>query len=192
MTPAPDTSPPAAAEGSTPSDAAAVIEWAAARGLLIAVAESLTGGLLADALVSIPGASRAFSGGVVAYDTALKRSLLGVDSELLRRRGPVDEEIALQMASGVRAACAVPRDPEAPARPADLGIATTGVAGPDPDPQTGQPAGTVWIAVSIGDRRRARLLQLEGDRREIREATVRSALDLVVSEIRKSGEFPEI
>jgi nicotinamide-nucleotide amidase len=90
--------------------AAGAIEWAAARGLRIAVAESLTGGLLADALVKIPGASRSLSGGIVAYDTWLKHSLLGVDIELLREKGPVDELVAKQMAAGVRAACAVPAE----------------------------------------------------------------------------------
>lgn len=127
---------------------AGLIEDAASRGLRVAVAESLTGGRLADALVSVPGASRVFSGGIVAYDTALKESLLGVDAELLRERGPVDEQVARQMAAGVRAVCAVPRAPGGIPVPADIGLSTTGVAGPDPDPQTGQPAGTVWIGVS--------------------------------------------
>jgi len=127
---------------------ARLIEDAAERGLRVAVAESLTGGRLADALVSVPGASRVFSGGIVAYDTALKESLLGVDAELLRERGPVDEQVARQMAAGVRAVCAVPREPGGIPVPADIGLSTTGVAGPDPDPQTGLPAGTVWIGVS--------------------------------------------
>lgn len=168
--------------------AAGAIEWAAARGLRIAVAESLTGGLLADALVTIPGASRALSGGVVAYDTWLKHSLLGVDPELLRERGPVDERVAAQMASGVRAACAAPRDPGGPVRPADIGVATTGVAGPDPDPQTGQPAGTVWIAVSAGERTRAERFAFSGDRASIREAAVHAALELLASETSKLAE----
>lgn len=151
--------------------APAVIAAATARGLRIAVAESLTGGLLADALVSVPGASRAFSGGIVAYDTALKASLLGVDGALLAERGPVDEHVARQMAFGVRVACSAPA-------PAQLGIATTGVAGPDPDPQTGQPAGTVWIAAALGDHAVARRLALAGGRPEVRRRTVDAALAL--------------
>lgn len=127
---------------------ARLVDAAAERGLRIAVAESLTGGRLADALVSVPGASRVFSGGIVAYDTALKERLLGVDAELLRERGPVDEQVARQMAAGVRAACAVPREPGGAPKPADIGLSTTGVAGPDPDPQTGLPAGVVWIGIS--------------------------------------------
>ncbi|SDQ39274.1 CinA family protein [Leucobacter chromiiresistens] len=156
-----------------------VIEEAGARGLTLAVAESLTGGLLADAFVSIPGASRVLVGGIVAYDTALKHSLLGVDDELLRRSGPVDGDVARQMAAGVRRACAVPRRGSAEA-PTAIGVATTGVAGPDPDPQTGQPAGTVWVAVSAGAVERQRLLDLDGDRATIRAAAVTAAIELLV------------
>ncbi|MEJ6489482.1 CinA family protein [Leucobacter sp. USCH14] len=154
-----------------------VIATASSRGFTIAVAESLTGGLLADALVSIPGASKTLTGGVVAYHTALKHSLLGVDAELLRERGPVDGEVARQMADGVRTACAVPNgDVTAPTA---IGIATTGVAGPDPDPQTGQPAGTVWIAVSCAGLERQQLLSLPGDRSSIRAAAVDAAIELL-------------
>ena len=167
------------------SKARDVIEAASARGLKLAVAESLTGGLLADAFVSVPGASRVFSGGVVAYDTALKRSLLRVDAALLRERGPVDGEVAEQMAMGVRLACATPGGDSIASvgdetfAPADIGVATTGVAGPDPDPQTGQPAGTVWIAVSFAGGERRSQLALDGDRASIRSATVLAAIDLV-------------
>ena len=159
---------------------------AAARGLRLAVAESLTGGQLADACVSVPGASRVFSGGIVAYDTALKHSLLGVDESLLRERGPVDGEVARQMAAGVRRACAVPGG-EAGPRWADIGLATTGVAGPDPDPQTGQPAGTVWIAISFGAAEQQVQLALRGSRAEIRSATVAAASDLL-----RAALLPEV
>ncbi|MBO1902105.1 CinA family protein [Leucobacter weissii] len=155
----------------------------------IAVAESLTGGLLADALVSVPGASAAFSGGIVAYDTALKHTLLGVDAELLAARGPVDAEVARQMARGVRATCATPRQgadsassPSA-ARDAEVGLATTGVAGPDPDPQTGQAAGTVWLGVSSSRGERSVGLRLSGERAVIRLATVEAALRELLTEL---------
>ncbi|WP_241156256.1 CinA family protein [Leucobacter chromiireducens] len=162
--------------------AANVVARAAAAGIRIAVAESLTGGALADALVSVPGASRVFSGAIVAYDTELKASLLGVDRALLRRTGPVDREVAMQMASGVRRACATPRVAAGGRRPsesrdAEIGLATTGVAGPDPDPQTGQPVGTVWLGLSFGTRTTAIPLLLAGDRAEIRASTVHAALD---------------
>ena len=166
-------SPP---DGGARIAAANVVARATGAGVRIAVAESLTGGALAAAIVSVPGASRVLSGGIVAYDTALKASLLGVDRALLARRGPVDAEVARQMALGVRAACAVP-GPDGALRPAEVGIATTGVAGPDPDPQTGQAPGTVWLGVSAGERTAAIPLRLTGDRATIRIATVHAALD---------------
>lgn len=165
---------------------ARVIRTATERGLRIASAESLTGGLLAAALVDAPGASAAFSGGIIAYDTALKCSLLGVDASLVETRGPVDAEVARQMARGVRVACAVTM-PGAPKRPADLGIATTGVAGPEPDPQTGQPVGTVWIGVSSSRGERAVRLQLAGGRGEIRAETVRAATEALDEELAALG-----
>lgn len=153
------------------TDAGEVIAAARRSGQRIAVAESLTGGWLCSALVSVPGASAVVLGGVVAYATPLKAALLGVDPELLRLRGPVDSEVAQQMARGVRSACAVD------GRPAEIGIATTGVAGPDADPQTGQPAGTVWLGVSSAAGERAVRLRLDGDRGEIREAAVRAGIE---------------
>lgn len=156
------------------SSAQLLIHEAHARGMTIAVAESLTGGLLSAALIQIPGASQVVTGGVVAYNTQLKHTLLGVDSELLKRDGPVCEEVALQMADGVRLACAID------GHPVSIGLATTGVAGPDPDPQTGQHAGLVWIAWSIDLNtsvvRGALQLNLNGDRNQIRNATVTEVL----------------
>lgn len=149
--------------------------------LRIAVAESLTGGMLAAALVTVPGASYAFSGGIVAYDLALKERLLGVDPDLLASRGAVDAEVARQMARGVRAACAVP-NALGDDVPAALGVATTGVAGPSPDAHSGAPAGTVWIAVS-GDHEEVvtSLGGLSGlGREEIRRETVLAALQLAL------------
>jgi len=155
-----------------------LITDAAARGLTLAVAESLTGGMLAAELVSVPGASRVLLGGIVAYNTELKHRLLGVDPELLARRGPVDAEVARQMARGVRNACGVNG-------PSDLGIATTGVAGPDPDPQTGQPVGTVWVAVASAQGDLVEPLDISGDlgdlrREEIRSRTVKFATELAL------------
>lgn len=161
------------------------IELAAERGVRIAVAESLTGGLLADALVSVAGASRVISGGIVAYDTYLKHSLLGVDLELLREFGPVHGEVARQMAAGVRFACAIPVGDDF--MPADIGIATTGVAGPDADPQTGQPAGTVWLGVSDAAGTVSVPLALDGSRAEIRAQTVLVALELALSHLKSLG-----
>lgn len=158
------------------SDAEMVIRLAVERGVRLAVAESLTGGMLVSALIDVPGASQVVTGGIVAYETRLKHSLLGVDDALLDRVGPVDGEVAQQMARGARAACAAQW-------PASIGVATTGVAGPDPDPQTGQPAGAVWVGVSSARGERAIGMQLPGDRAEIRAATVIAALQEFIDEL---------
>lgn len=169
------------------SGVASLLEYLAANELRVAVAESLTGGLLADAIISVPGASRVFSGGIVAYDTRLKHSLLGVDAELLRTRGPVDEEVARQMASGVRVACALEREYGAEAVPADIGISTTGVAGPDADAQTGQAPGTVWVGLSSKLGERAVQFTLGGDRSDVRSASVRAAIEELAVEVKLLG-----
>lgn len=166
-----------------------VVARATRAGVRIATAESLTGGLLAAALVAVPGASNAFSGGVVAYDTQLKATILGVDETLLRDRGPVDPEVASQMAAGVRTVCAVAAGDGPAARvPAAIGIATTGVAGPAADPQSGQPAGTVWLSLSTVAGEQAEQVSAAGETRdEIREATVVAALTLLLDHLRSIG-----
>ncbi|CAL9578578.1 CinA family protein [Streptomyces sp. enrichment culture] len=160
------------------STAADVVRLLTVRGETLAVAESLTGGLVSSELTAVPGASRAFRGAVTAYATPLKHELLGVDAALLEERGAVDPQVALEMAAGVRKALG-----------ADWGIATTGVAGPEP--QDGQPVGTVFIAVD-GPRTvdsgsaaggKVRALRLNGDRAEIRMESVRSVLALLLREL---------
>jgi nicotinamide-nucleotide amidase len=145
-----------------------VVAELTARGLKIAVAESLTGGLLVAELISVPGASVVVNGGVVAYNTALKHSLLGVDQQLLVVRGAVDRDVAGQMAAGVRVACAVD------GVPADIGIATTGVAGPDP--QGGKAVGTVYVGVATDEGTSILKLTLDGSRDDIRRAVVSESL----------------
>lgn len=144
-------------------------------GMTIAVAESLTGGLVVAELVSVPGASAVVRGGVVAYATELKSRLLGVDAELLTARSPIDPEVAQQMAEGVR----LRLGPGGAA--ADIGLATTGVAGPEP--QDGHPVGEVWLGLSIGGRVEARGLALGGDRASIRAATVSESLMFVMERL---------
>jgi nicotinamide-nucleotide amidase len=139
-----------------------------ARHQTIAVAESLTGGLLVAELIRTPGASAVVLGGVVAYNTELKHTLLGVDAEVLAAHGAVHPDVAAQMATGVRAALAVA------AEPAHIGISTTGVAGPDP--QDGQPVGTVYLGFAIGSEVRTKHLQFGGSRDDIRAAVVRESL----------------
>src|SRR5215468_6363009 len=135
------------------------------RGETLAVAESLTGGLLAASIVDVPGASAVFRGGLVVYATDLKATLAGVPTDLLEARGPVDPDVAAALADGARRTCG-----------ATWGIATTGVAGPTP--QDGIAVGTVFVAVA-GPRRATRRLALDGGRPEIRVATVEAALRLL-------------
>ncbi len=159
-----------------------VVELGRQLGLRVACAESLTGGLLAAAIVDTPGASYVLNGGVVVYDSDLKRRLCGVDAALLAQHGPVHSEVAEQMARGVRSACAVTRHGELVR--ADIGVATTGVAGPDADPQTGQPPGTVFIGVSSERGDEVLRFAFSGDRAAIREATVRAALEALLGHLR--------
>jgi nicotinamide-nucleotide amidase len=138
------------------------------RGFTVAVAESLTGGLVIAELVSVAGASDVVLGGVVAYATELKHSVLGVDADLLAEHGPVHPLVAEQMADGVRHAFAVG------GRNADVGLATTGVAGPGPE--GGHPAGTVYLGIAVGNSVRSLRLSLDGDRQAVRERTVSELL----------------
>ncbi|MFI8190265.1 CinA family protein [Streptomyces sp. NPDC085946] len=160
------------------STATDVVRLLTVKGETLAVAESLTGGLVAAEITSVAGASKVFRGSVTAYATELKAELLGVDAGLLAARGAVDAQVAAQMAAGVRKALG-----------ADWGIATTGVAGPDP--QDGQPVGTVFVAVDgpggAGSRSasggKVEPLRLNGDRAEIRMESVRSVLALLLREL---------
>ncbi|MEU5423275.1 CinA family protein [Streptomyces sp. NPDC001407] len=160
-----------AAEDGVLAVAAAVLAALEERGLTVAAAESLTGGLVSAWLTETPGASRTVRGSVTAYASEVKRDVLGVDGELLAERGAVDADVARQMAIGVRALLG-----------ADWGTATTGVAGPEP--QDGRPVGTVFVAAAGPEGRSAvRQLALTGDRRHIREESVRAALQLLLSEL---------
>lgn len=145
------------------SDASALLDLLRERGWTVAVAESLTGGQVVAALVDVPGASSAVRGGVVAYATDVKRDVLGVDAGLLAAEGAVHPEVARQMAAGVAALLR-----------ADVGIATTGVAGPDP--QDGKDVGTVCIAVRTPGGEIMQTFHFDGDRAAIRAATTSQAL----------------
>jgi nicotinamide-nucleotide amidase len=134
-------------------------------GLTVATGESITAGLVAGTLADVPGCSDVLRGGVVAYHADIKAGLLGVPDDVLAA-GIVSEAVAVAMARG---AAHVLR--------ADVGVGTTGVAGPQP--HDGQPVGTVWIAVDAPGRTGARLLDLAGDRAEIRRQTVAACWQLV-------------
>jgi nicotinamide-nucleotide amidase len=132
-----------------------------ARGWTLAIAESLTGGLASSRVVNVPGSSEWFKGGVVAYDSQVKFDVLDVPE------GPVvSEDAAKAMADGVRRLLK-----------AEVGVSMTGVAGPAE--QEGQPPGTVWLGVAVGDDVEARQLRLPGDRDRVRQLSVISVMDLL-------------
>ena len=142
-----------------------------AAGLSLGVAESLTGGALAASIVSVPGASAVFRGGVVSYATDLKAALLGVPLSVLAEYGAVHPQVAIGMADGARSRLGV-----------DLALATTGVAGPGQ--QDGQGVGTVFLAASLaGAQTRVRGYRLGASRAHIRQACVGLALALGLSAI---------
>ncbi|KGN42089.1 competence protein [Knoellia aerolata DSM 18566] len=146
-----------------------------ARGWTVGTAESLTGGLVCAALTSVPGSSDTVRGAVVAYATDVKAELLGVDRRRLSEVGPVDALVAAQMALGVRRLLGT-----------DVGLATTGVAGPGPS--DGVPAGTVHVAVSgpWGPEPTTRALTLSGDREAVRSSSVVAVLDLLAEALTAS------
>ena len=135
------------------------------RGVTLATAESLTGGMVGAVLTDVPGVSAVYRGGVVVYATDLKAKLAGVPEELLAAVGPVHPDTAAALASGVRERLE-----------ADYGLATTGVAGPDP--QAGIEAGTVYVAAAGPRSVQVRKLQLAGDRTAVRRGSVQAVLEL--------------
>ncbi|HZI96374.1 MAG TPA: nicotinamide-nucleotide amidohydrolase family protein [Actinomycetales bacterium] len=148
-----------------------VVALATSSRTTIAVAESVTAGLVCARIADVPGASVVLRGGVIAYATELKTVLLDVDPALLASCGPVAPEVARAMATGVRKRLG-----------ADVGVATTGVAGPDSS--DGVVAGTVYVAVvGSGDERLERL-SLAGDRAAVRAGATEAALALLCDLVR--------
>jgi nicotinamide-nucleotide amidase len=139
----------------------------------VAVAESLTGGLVCAELTRTPGASDTIRGGLVVYATDLKVALAGVPEALLAARGPVDRDVALALAHGVRVRLA-----------ATYGIGVTGVAGPDA--QGDRPVGTVFLAVVGPDGETVAERHIDGDRSRIRQAAVDVAVELLSRECREA------
>lgn len=147
--------------------AAVVLDRCRARGFRIATAESCTGGLIAVRLTNLPGSSDVVQGGVVAYDNAVKTSLLGVDAALLAAHGAVSEPVALRMAAGVRVRLGT-----------DVGVGVTGIAGPGGGTPE-KPVGTVWIAADVQGTTLARRFHFIGDREEVRRRAAQAALDML-------------
>ena len=155
----------------TTVDVSAVVAEFIERGLSLATGESLTAGLLASTIAEVPGCSAMFRGAIVAYQVDLKRELLAVtDAEL--ERGVVSREVAVAMARGA-----------ARRLHADVGVGTTGVAGPDT--LDGEPAGSVWIAVTTAAGVRSSHLQIDADRAVVRRQTVVACLGLLWEALRE-------
>ncbi len=143
------------------------------RGLLLVTAESCTGGLIAAACTSVAGSSDWFERGIVSYSNEAKTELLGVPAALITKHGAVSAEVARAMAEGALTHS-----------PADLSLAVTGVAGPSGG-TAAKPVGTVWLALARrGEPAQATLLQLKGDRAEVREQTVDRALQTALAALR--------
>lgn len=143
------------------------------RGLTLATAESCTGGGLSYWLTSVPGSSHWFERGFVTYSNAAKTSLLGVKENTIANYGAVSGETAIEMADGVLKFS-----------PADIGVAITGIAGPDGGTQD-KPVGTVWLALAMKNQPTVSQLQLfSGDRQAVRLAAIAKALELILKACR--------
>ena len=141
-----------------------VVERACGAGLSVGTAESLTGGLIAAMLTSVPGSSAAVRGGIVSYVNEVKEAVLGVSGDVLSRHGAVDELVALQMARGVLRELGC-----------DVAVSVTGIAGPT-GAEPGKPVGTVWVGCATARGTHAREHHFEGSRESVRLQTVLAAL----------------
>ena len=159
----------AAAQTST-----AAVAMAIGNKLTVATAESLTAGMVASRLANTPGASGMLQGGVVAYQNSVKAGVLGVSQELLDAVGSVDGQVAEAMADGARRVCG-----------ADLGISTTGVAGPEP--HDGKAVGTVFIGIARESGAESFEYSFSGDRHAIREQACEAAMARLLAALSDVG-----
>ena len=158
----------AAVYGEDSADLAEVVlALCRARGLTIGVAESCTGGMLGARLTAIPGSSDVVRGGIIAYDDAIKSSLLGVPAAVLREHGAVSEPVVRGMATGARSAIG-----------SDAALAITGVAGPGGGTEA-KPVGTVWIALDLCGSVESRRYAMVGDRAEVRHRSAQAAMEML-------------
>ncbi len=144
-----------------------VVELLLKHALRLATAESCTGGLIAQKITSVAGASECFDCGVVTYSNGQKQKLLGVLAETLEKFGAVSEQTALEMCKGVKALAN-----------ADFGISVTGIAGPGGGTPE-KPVGTVWIGICGENLHKAERFLFDGDRQQVRESTAETALKMV-------------
>jgi len=150
--------------------ASSLIKKLQEKNLTISVAESLTGGLVAARFTEIPGASKVFKGSITAYSDEIKQNVLNVNKETITNFTSISEQVALEMAINVRKIMK-----------SDVGISTTGVAGPEKS--AGFAPGLVFVAISIGDHNMCQKLELTGDRSKIRNQTVQEILQLTLSRL---------
>jgi PncC family amidohydrolase len=157
-------------------DVQQVAETLLARGQTVSVAEACTNGLLGYTLGTIPGASRFFPGGVIAYTGGLKEKILGVPDELYETAGSVSREMAIAMARGVRELTGT-----------DYALSTTGVTGPAAG-RSGLPIGTFWVGLSVKDGEDAAIeIRVGGDRDATKHGAVQAAIDLLGNQLASGG-----
>lgn len=140
----------------------------ALQGKSLVTAESLTGGMIGSELTAIPGSSKVYKGGVISYTNWVKENILGVNGEVLNQYGAVSAPVARAMAEGVRNALQ-----------GDVAVSVTGLAGPDGD-EYGNPVGTVFIGYCDANIAFAEKYHFIGNREEVRQQTVRTALEIVL------------
>ena len=146
------------------SDATALVALLAEKGLTVSTAESCTGGLIAAAIVDVPGASAVFPGGAVTYAASVKTALLGVPEEIIREKGVVSREVALSMAEGARRRFGT-----------DCAVSVTGLAGPGGGTAE-TPVGRVYIGVAVGEKTVVFREDFAGERNAVRQAAKESAI----------------
>ncbi len=139
--------------------------------LTLAIAESCTGGLIADRITDVPGSSDYFDRGVVSYSNRAKRELLDVKGDSLENHGAVSEVVAAEMAKGVRTSSDT-----------DIGLSSTGIAGPGGGTEE-KPVGLVYLGLSIREGSYVRQENLDGTRRENKEAVARMAMEFLIERL---------
>jgi PncC family amidohydrolase len=157
-----------------------VAEVLSGTGLTVAVAESITGGMIGSLITEQPGSSAYFAGGVIAYSNAVKREQLGVSASLLESVGAVSREVGEAMARGVRARLGT-----------SLGVAVTGIAGPGAE-GTSKPIGLTYVAVASDGHVASREFIFAGDRASIRRQAATEALRMLVAEARSVVSHAEV
>ncbi|MDD4164174.1 MAG: CinA family protein [Eubacteriales bacterium] len=144
------------------------------RKMKISTAESCTGGLIAQIITSIAGASAVFDCGIIAYSNKIKESILGVSAKTLSEFGAVSKQTAAEMAQGVLALSG-----------ADVAVSVTGIAGPGGG-SVDKPVGTVFIGISSGSKTEVKKFLFKGDRESVRNQTAAAAIDMVIANLQDS------